>query len=363
VKRREVRPPKPRRDATIVDRVCPWFRFAARPLPWRTEPRDPYASLVSEIMLQQTQVSRVVERFNAFMVRFPDVAALAAAPESDVLGLWSGLGYYRRARNLLAAAKRVVSDFGGIIPSDLTLLRSLPGVGRYTAGAVSSIVFDRPAAIVDGNVARVLMRIEGKEFAHGGAEALSWSWDRATELVRVAASGAPGRAPSIFNEGLMELGATVCTPSRPRCGRCPLSALCIARREGSQERIPRPKPAAPRKVLRCSSAVLLDPRGRVLLEQRPAAGMWGALWQAPTLDGARRGICDLAELLDVDQLQRAGSFTHQTSHREVRFVVWKGRIPARHPARRGRAFVARTDLDSLGLGTAQRRVLEIGFRE
>jgi A/G-specific adenine glycosylase len=116
VKRREVRPPKPRRDATIVDRVCPWFRFAARPLPWRTEPRDPYASLVSEIMLQQTQVSRVVERFNAFMVRFPDVAALAAAPESDVLGLWSGLGYYRRARNLLAAAKRVVSDFGGIIP-------------------------------------------------------------------------------------------------------------------------------------------------------------------------------------------------------------------------------------------------------
>jgi A/G-specific adenine glycosylase len=362
-----VKPSKPDRaadsgrDERLVDAVCRWFCASARPLPWRTAPRDAYASLVSEVMAQQTQITRVVERYGEFLARFPTARSLAEAPEGEVLRLWSGLGYYRRARNLQAAAKEIVSRFDGAVPPDVQDLRSLPGVGRYTAGAIASIVFNRPEPIVDGNVGRVLMRVEGKELAHASPEAQAWSWERAGVLVGIAGAGLRGRSPAALNEGLMELGATVCTPANPRCTGCPLAADCTARHKGSQERIPRPKVLTERKVLRCTAAVLTDPKGRVLLEQRPGDGMWAGLWQAPTLEAARTGQAALTRWLGIESVKKAGTYTHQTSHREVRFAVWKGVLPARHPARKGRVLVDPAALADYGMGSAQRRVIALGL--
>ena len=350
------------RDTRLVDAVCRWFRANSRPLPWRTEPRNGYASLVSEVMAQQTQIARVVERFDGFLDRFPTAASLAEAPDGEVQRLWSGLGYYRRARNLQAAAKEIVSRFDGEVPSNVEDLRSLPGVGRYTAGAIASIVFNRPEPIVDGNVARVLMRVEGRDLAHASPESQTWSWARAGELVAIAADGRGERSPAAFNEGLMELGAAVCTPANPRCSGCALAADCTARRDGAQDRIPRAKVSAERKVLRCAAAVLTDHKGRVLLEQRPADGMWAGLWQAPTLEATRSGQAAVTSWLGVEAIERAGTYTHQTSHREVRFSVWKGALPSRHPARRGRVLVDPAALADYGMGSAQRRVIALGLK-
>jgi A/G-specific adenine glycosylase len=172
-----------KRDKGIVRRICTWFAASARDLPWRavdpkTGRRDPYRSLVSEFMLQQTQVSRVLEKFEPFLARFPDVAALAKADLGEVLSAWSGLGYYRRARHLHGAAKAVMNDFDAQVPQVIERLMSLPGVGRYTAGAIASMVFGQPQPLVDGNVARVLLRVEGRELS--APEGLAWAWTRAT---------------------------------------------------------------------------------------------------------------------------------------------------------------------------------------
>src|SRR5690606_18237159 len=165
-------------------RLCRWFHDHAREMPWRILPRDPYHALVSEFMLQQTQVSRVLEKFPAFLARFPTLRHLARADEQDVLAAWSGLGYYRRARNLHAAARAIADRFDGRVPASADDLRSLPGVGRYTAGAVASIVFNQPVPIVDGNVARVLIRLEGRDLA--ADEGQPWAWTRAAELVALS---------------------------------------------------------------------------------------------------------------------------------------------------------------------------------
>jgi len=188
--------------------------------------RDPYFSLVSELMLQQTQVARVIEKFTEFVGRFPTVEALARADEGGVLAVWSGLGYYRRARHLHRAAREIVARFEGRVPTTVEELMTLPGVGRYTAGAVASMVFGRAEPLVDGNVARVLVRIEGRECS--AAEGVAWAWERAGELVRIAEAPKGQSAkrsllgPGVFNEGLMELGAVVCVPRGPRCGVCPV---------------------------------------------------------------------------------------------------------------------------------------------
>lgn len=211
----------PGRDAAMARALEQWFAGAARSLPWRALGpdgwRDPYAVLVSELMLQQTQVARVVERFGAFMRRFPTVAALAGADEADVIALWAGLGYYRRARHLHAAAKRIVHEHGGEVPRAAAALRALPGVGRYTAGAIASMAMGQRVPLVDGNVARVLMRLEAR--AGDVAQGQAWAWERAGELVSSSTSA------GAFNEGLMELGATVCVPGRPRCEACPLAGV------------------------------------------------------------------------------------------------------------------------------------------
>jgi A/G-specific adenine glycosylase len=198
----------------VAGAIVSWFAENARALPWRSR-RSGYTALVSEIMLQQTQVDRVEPRYRAFLKRFPSVQSLAEADEADVLKAWEGLGYYRRARMLHAAARIIVSDMGGRIPRNLGELRRLPGVGRYTAGAICSIVHGQKTAIVDGNIARLLARIDGVHLPRGEQAFDTWCWKRAQTLVD--ASDDPAR----FNEGMMELGAVVCTPRSPRCRGVP----------------------------------------------------------------------------------------------------------------------------------------------
>lgn len=344
-------------DRERAGRLVAWFEGGARALPWRDAPaggRDPYRVLVSELMLQQTQVSRVVERYAAFLARFPDARALAEADESEVLASWSGLGYYRRARHLHAAARAIVERHGGEVPRDPVALRALPGVGRYTAGAIASIAFDRPEAIVDGNVARVLLRVEGREGSASDPGAIRWVWSRAHELV--SASETPG----VFNEALMELGATICTPRAPCCGVCPWAGRCVARREGRQGEIPAPKAAPARRTLFVCAVLAIDARGRRLVERRGESGLWAGLWQAPSLEREDR-FPTRAELGESLGLEIAGSraihrFDFQTTHREVRFRVWRA---ARARGGRGREWRTLPELESMAVGSAQRKVLRI----
>jgi A/G-specific adenine glycosylase len=257
-------------------------------------------------MLQQTQVSRVVERFEAFVARWPAVTELAAAGEDQVLSMWQGLGYYRRARRLHEAAKACVTRFGGRVPERATELATLPGVGRYTAGAIASIVHGERAPIVDGNVARVLLRVHGRALDPSARPAQDWLWSTAQDLVEGASS------PSRLNEGLMELGALVCTPRAPRCHACPWRSRCVARRDGTIDRIPAVVARAARPTVHWDTLVMRGVRGLVL-ERRSDRGLWAGLWQTPTVEHAS---VDAAKRFDpheawrgVGGLVAAGSFT------------------------------------------------------
>jgi len=349
------------RDRSAARAVVRWFRRAARDLPWRRAradgTRDPYRALVSEFMLQQTQVSRVLDKYTPFLERFPDAESLARADERDVLAAWSGLGYYRRARMLHAAARDIVNRFNARVPDDPDTLRTIPGIGRYTAGAIASMVFGKRAPLVDGNVARVLLRLEGRELAP--PDGAAWAWRRVPELLDALPRT---MRPGELNEGLMELGATVCTPRNPSCLTCPLRDFCCAARDATQNRIPAPKPAAPRRPLWCASAVVRDGRGRVLLERRPDTGLWGGLWQAPTLEREDRAPrrSELARYIGVPTPAASTEFAHATTHREVRFAVFDtGRVTGADTRRLGasRTWTRPPDLATLALSNAQKRVL------
>jgi len=355
-----------RRDRTIARRLTGWFEAHRRDLPWRPAEggdRDPYHALVSEAMLQQTQASRVAARFELFLERFPTVEALAAADEQAVLAEWSGLGYYRRARHLHRAAKVIVEEHAGAVPRDVQTLRSLPGVGRYTAGAVASIVFGESAPLVDANVVRVVLRLEGRALAPTSAEAQALAWERASALVDAAAD------PGAFNEGLMELGALVCTPRAPQCPVCPLARQCAARREGREASIPAPSPKKRRKRVHHACVIVEDERGRVLVERRPAEGLWAGLWQAPTIESeappdAEATLAALGERLGRPGIARTlgsdGSFTVATTHRLVEFHLWRASgpiAPGGVPRRRGRRWATRAEIARLPLASPHRRVL------
>lgn len=342
------------RAAAIASAIERWFTSpgVARPFPWRTPTRDPYTSLVSEVMLQQTQASRVAERLPPFLARFPDVRALARADEDAVLAQWSGLGYYRRAKHLHAAARAIVNDFRAAIPNDVDALLSLPGVGRYTAGAIASIAFGQSAPIADGNVARVLLRIEGKPMEHGAPETMQWVWKESARLVTHAAS------PGAFNEGLMELGATICTPKNPRCPACPAAPLCLARKRAQQNEIPTPKRRAERTTLHHAAVIVRDARGRILVEQRPPRGLWAGLWQPPTLetnDGPAKSAA-VGAMLGLSKVRKRTAFEFLTTHRLVRFTVWEAETEDGGSAMRG-AFKTSNQIKRLALGTPQRRIL------
>jgi len=263
-----------KRRIDAIRRLLPrWFAQHARRLPWR-ENRTPYRVWVAEVLLQQTRVSAVGPYYRRFLRRFPNVRALAAAPPDDVLKAWEGLGYYSRARNLHKAARAVVAERGGRLPDTAEELRRLPGIGRYTAGAIASIAFGRDEPVVDGNVIRVLCRLFGIAEDPRAAATREKLWQLAAALLP------PGEAAN-FNEALMDLGATVCTPDSPRCGACPAASVCRAREHGQQHRLPRRrrKPAVPHHTIVCG--IISDGRGRVLIDQRPAEGLLGGLWELP----------------------------------------------------------------------------------
>lgn len=262
-------------SASILDfrrRLLRHYRRHRRDLPWRRT-RDPYAIWVSEIMLQQTQVATVEPYYQRFLSLFPTVRALAAARLDDVLKAWEGLGYYSRARNLHKAAAYVAETLGGQLPREAADLQTLAGIGRYTAGAIASIAFNQPAPILDGNVIRVLCRLGaiGANPKTAATNDMLWSW--AARLV-------PARSPGDFNQAMMELGATLCTPVNPLCSRCPVVACCKAYATGRQHELPRKATAKPLPHHHAAVAVILR-RGTVLIDQRRHKGLLGGLWEFP----------------------------------------------------------------------------------
>lgn len=368
-------------DRALARAITRWYARAARDLPWRRpgprgrgptpqpdrQLRDPWLVLVSEVMLQQTQAARVAERFDAFAAAFPTPAAMAAAPADRVVAAWSGLGYYRRARSLHACAAAIVARHGGRVPDDPRALLALPGVGRYTAGAVLAIGFGRPAPLVDANVARVALRLEGLRLPAGDPHASRASWGLMERLM-----GATD-APAALAEGVMELGALVCTPRKPDCARCPLASRCVAHAQGEADAIPsRPAPPRPRRGLALAAIVVADRRGRLLLERRGAEGPWAGLWQPPTVERwgcapppADRAIAELG--LEGLVVPAGPSHASAPSVTNLRVLAHASGALARHAsrviaARRRRGADPRwldpAGLGSLPIASAQRAMLE-----
>jgi len=287
-------------------KVVRWQRRHGRhDLPWQRG-RDPYPIWLSEVMLQQTRVETVLPYYERFLERFPDVGALARAPLGEVLRLWSGLGYYARARNLHAAAREVMRSHDARFPTSVAALEELPGLGRSTAAAIAAFAFGRRAAILDGNVKRVLARCFGVEGFPGKPEVARKLWSLADSLL-------PVRSIRGYTQGLMDLGAMVCLRTKPGCSACPLASQCVALREGRVGRIPGPRPRkdVPRRRVRW---LLLVQKDRVLLERRPAEGLWGGLWVFPELRGrdprsaARLLGCEVENVRALPVLEHG--FTH-----------------------------------------------------
>lgn len=278
-----------------------WFARNQRPLPWR-DGYDPYHVWVAEIMAQQTRMEVVLDYFGRFLERFPTLDALAGASDDDVTAAWSGLGYYRRARMLRDGARAVQERFSGVVPSEVTELLTIPGIGRYTAGAIASIAFDEAAPIVDGNVARVLARLFADE---------SQPWTRAEELVTTA------KSPRDFNQGLMEIGALLCKPRNPLCHACPLRDDCVAFATGRTSELPAPKKKAATRELRIALYLVTDRRGRVLM-RRESGPLMNAMFHLPHGDTSLLS----GTPLDVARRERLGAFRHTVTNRRIEFEVF-----------------------------------------
>jgi A/G-specific adenine glycosylase len=289
----------------LSNALLEWFDEHARELPWRSDP-TPYKVLLSELMLQQTRVETVVPYFLRFTSRWPTLADLARATEDDVIEAWAGLGYYSRARNLRKAAITAVR--GGGLVGDVGALRALPGVGPYTAGAIASIAFGVQTPLVDGNVERVLSRLDARDADPRSGPGRKALWARAGQLV-------PASRPGDFNQALMELGATVCHTRRPACMRCPWAAHCAARASGEMEAYPRRAQKSPPRQIAWVGAWMERER-RVLVRRRPATGLLAGLWELPGGIGASRD--DLSRLLpDARVGSQVGVVTHVFTHRRL----------------------------------------------
>jgi A/G-specific adenine glycosylase len=304
-------------------------------------------------MLQQTRVATVIAYFERFLVRFPDLAALAAAAEGDVLALWSGLGYYRRARGLHRGAREVVERFGGELPRTVDELRTIRGIGAYTAGAVASLAFGVRAPLVDGNVMRVFARVFGLE---GDIKALGTQrhvWAIAGAMVERA------RAPGPFNEALMELGATVCVPRDPLCLVCPVRSLCRAFADGRQNELP--VVGAKKAVPEVHAAALVARKGgEVLLGRRRGDALFGGLWEPPMVEGADAPAAEAALQALAPAARRAGHVRHVLSHRRLEIAVHTGlpAVGARFPSLYDvLEFVPEGELGGRGVSTLARKVL------
>lgn len=309
-----------------------WFRAEKRDLPWREEPRDPYRVWVSEVMLQQTRAQVVVPYYQRFLRRFPTLQSLARASEDEVLALWSGLGYYSRARNLHRAAQAC----GGALPRTDAGLRELPGFGPYTAAAVASLAFGEEVPLVDGNVARVLARVYRLK-----GDARSQAWDLMRALLP------RGRAGE-FNEAMMELGAMVCTPRAPGCKRCPVRSDCRGR--DAPQRFPAPRKWPARPLLRWQALALRRRDGAILLARRPEGALFAGLWDLPEAGRALPGVRLHGEAAPC------GTVAQTLTHREVRVEVRAARASGT-PRGDDLCWVAPGALGGLGLSSLARKSL------
>ncbi len=288
-----------------------WFKKHGRHnLPWQ-QPRTPYRVWVSEIMLQQTQVGTVIPYFQAFMQTFPSIAALAAADSDEVMQRWAGLGYYARARNLHAAAKQVVTEHDGELPADPDALMALPGIGRSTAGAIASLAFDIPAALLDGNAKRVYARYFGVPGWPGEARIEKRLWAYAEQHT-------PRLRPADYAQAIMDFGATVCTRKRPACDACPVSAGCRALAENAVECYPYPRPGKLRPLRKMRMLILLS-GDAVFMEKRPPAGIWGGLWSLPEVPEKSVAQTHCSENLGVrpGKLETRDTLRHGFTHFEL----------------------------------------------
>jgi A/G-specific adenine glycosylase len=322
----------PSQDTSFADALIDWQKQHGRhKLPWQGT-RDAYRIWLSEIMLQQTQVATVIPYYARFLDSFPDVAALAAAPTETVMAHWSGLGYYTRARNLHRCAQQVVSNHAGRFPSDPETLASLPGIGKSTAAAIAAFAFGARAAILDGNVKRVFCRVFGVEGFPGQAAVEKNLWQRAEAML-------PAREIEAYTQGLMDLGATLCTRTRPACDRCPMQSRCIAHASGRTAELParKPKKAIPEKS---TVMLVVVHKGEILMEQRPPEGIWGGLLSLPELNrlSSENSDVDLDEQLalalssfgDIDEIMMLSSFLHGFTHYRLSVMPVQVTLRQRH---------------------------------
>jgi A/G-specific adenine glycosylase len=353
----------------LARRLLVWFARNARGLPWRRT-LDPYAVWISEVMLQQTQVKTVIPYYERWLRELPDAHSLARARTERVLKLWEGLGYYTRARNLQRAAQVIVAEHGGSFPRNFDAILALPGIGRYTAGAIASIAFNEPRPILDGNVIRVLTRLFGIRANPRERATNDLLWKLAGDLVTVAATLPLAPRPSslvlsgpcsALNQALMELGATVCSPRSPNCGQCPLRLDCVAHKRGWTDELPALQRAAPATARRFA-AFVVERRGRVLVRQRPADALNGLLWEFPNteLNGQPVRTDQLARLLlgaAPARLEPLCTIKHSITRYRITVDAHVARgKPARLPAGRHR-WVERERLEQLAFTAAHRKIL------
>jgi A/G-specific adenine glycosylase len=350
------------RAAVVRRRLLKWYGVHQRRLPWRAskgQTPNPYHVLVSEAMLQQTQVATVIPYFHRFIAALPTVGDLADADEQTVLRLWQGLGYYRRARNLHAAARVIQREHASRVPDTVEALLNLPGVGRYTAGAIASIAYGRPAPILDGNVARVLARLFLIERPVDAPDTRKTLWQLAEALV-------PDRRAGDFNQALMELGALVCTKANPSCKTCPLAGECDALKADRVSAVP--VPAIRKAPIPVHHHILaIERAGRFLFQQRPAAGLWSNMWQLPTVEswnGKVNGTTINAWIAEHLGLVTApptssGVFTHQTTHRTISFYLWRTQVASGRLRTGAGQWRSLNALDDLPLPNPQRKAIKV----
>ena len=347
--------------AIFADDLLRWYDQHAAPLPWRVTP-EPYRVWLSEIMLQQTQVETVIPYFERFLAAFPTVEALAAAPLDDVLKLWEGLGYYARARNMHRAAQTVANECSGQFPDTVEGLLALPGVGRYTAGAIASIAFNRRAPLVDGNVMRVFSRLMDYDgdIATPPAQAQMWAW---------AEAWLPDDRPGDYNQALMELGRVVCTPKSPRCGVCPVRDYCLAFKHGTQNQRPVKRKAAPTPHYEVAGGIIRREDGVILIAQRPLDGLLGGLWEFP--GGKQEAGETLPETLvrelreelaiEVEVGDELVAVRHGFTHFSITLHAFECRYVSGEPQTLGVhawAWVREDELDRYSFGKADRAVIQ-----
>ena len=352
-------PRVPLNDTSVAARLLAWYDRHHRELPWRTGPAeaargvrpDPYRVWLSEIMLQQTTVAAVKPYFAKFVDRWPDVAALAAAETDAVMGAWAGLGYYSRARNLKACAVAVAGTHGGRFPDTVAGLRALPGIGDYTAGAIAAIAFGRPAAVVDGNVERVIARLHAIETPLPAAKA---------EIRAIVETLVPADRPGDFAQATMDLGATICTPRRPACIACPLNDGCLALKAGDPERFPRKAPKAEKPLRRGAAFVAVRDDGAILLRKRPETGLLAGMAEPPTSAWTARA--DGATTADAAPFpadwRLAGKVAHVFTHFELDLTVLVADAGKR-PAPSGTWWSLPDDIHDEALPTVMKKAIEV----